>query len=206
MTGTRSTRNSLILLLILLLPAGLLCRAGDAAARQVYAYKDSSGVIHLTDAPTDPRYRPFRITGSLGRANLVGRRMDVTGIQRHIQSAARTHGLDPALIRAVIQTESAFDPYAVSLAGAKGLMQLMPVTAREMEVGDVFDPAENIRGGSRYLRYLLDRYGGDLKRALAAYNIGPERVAFQGALPNVDETRQYVQQVMEHYRRYKNGQ
>jgi hypothetical protein len=196
----------LILLLILLLPAGLLCRAGEAAARQVYVYKDSSGVIHLTDAPTDPRYRPFRITGSLGRANLVGRRMDVSGFQRHIQSAARTHGLDPALIRAVIQTESAFDPYAVSLAGAKGLMQLMPVTAREMEVGDVFDPAENIRGGSRYLRYLLDRYGGDLKRALAAYNIGPERVAFQGALPNVDETRQYVQQVMEHYRRYKNGQ
>jgi soluble lytic murein transglycosylase-like protein len=192
--------------LILLLPAGLLCRVGEAAAKQVYSYKDASGVIHLTDAPTDPRFRPFRVSGSLGRANLVGRRMDQAAVQRHIQTAARTHGLDPALIRAVIQTESAFDPNAVSLAGAKGLMQLMPVTAREMEVADVFDPAENIRGGSRYLRFLLNRYGGDLRRALAAYNIGPERVAFQGALPNVSETQQYVQQVLEHYRRFKNGQ
>jgi len=187
-----------------LLPAGLLGRNAPAWAGQTYAYKDSRGVIHFTDAPTDPRYRPIRVSGSLGRASRVAGRMDRTGIQRHIQAAAQTHGLDPALIRAVIQTESAFDPYAVSLAGAKGLMQLMPATAQDMEVGDVFDPAENIHGGSRYLKHLLDRYNGDLKRALAAYNIGPERVAAQGALPRVSETRKYVEQVLETYRRYKN--
>ena len=112
-----------------------------------------------------------------------------------IQEAADTYRLDPSLIRAVMQTESAFNPYIVSRVGAQGLMQLMPALAEEMGVRDSFDPRENIMGGARYLRELLDRHRGDVRLALASYNAGPTAVARYGRVPPFRETQRYVKQI-----------
>jgi len=112
-----------------------------------------------------------------------------------IQEAAGTYDLDPALIRAVMQTESSFNPTVVSRVGAQGLMQLMPALAEEMGVRDSFDPRENIMGGARYLRELLDRFRGNVRLALASYNAGPTAVAKYGRVPPYRETQRYVKQI-----------
>lgn len=114
-----------------------------------------------------------------------------------IEEAAKTYHVDPHLIRAVMETESAFHPYAVSRAGAEGLMQLMPELSSEMGVSDAFDPRENIMGGVRYLKQLLDFHRGNLDLALASYNAGPGNVERYGGVPPFDETRRYVKTVKE---------
>jgi soluble lytic murein transglycosylase-like protein len=111
--------------------------------------------------------------------------------------AARRHHLDPALVQAVVAVESGFRPDAVSPKGAQGLMQLMPATARYLGVKDSLDPADNLDGGTRYLRELLERYNGDVKRALAAYNAGQGAVARHGGVPPYPETLAYVRRVLE---------
>ena len=110
--------------------------------------------------------------------------------------AARRHSLDPELVRAVIAVESGFRPDAVSPKGAQGLMQLMPATARSLGVKDSLDPADNIDGGTRHLRALIERYQGDVKRALAAYNAGEGAVARHGGMPPYPETVAYVRKVL----------
>jgi soluble lytic murein transglycosylase-like protein len=112
-----------------------------------------------------------------------------------IQEAATTYEMDPNLIRAVMQAESAFHPYALSRAGAEGLMQLMPDLSDEMGVGDAFDPRENIMGGVRYLKRLLDYHDGNLDLALASYNAGPGNVERYGGVPPFRETRNYVKTI-----------
>lgn len=112
-----------------------------------------------------------------------------------IQEAAETYGLAPALIRAVMQTESAFNPMVVSPVGAQGLMQLMPALAEEMGVTDPFDPRQNIMAGAKYLRQLLDSHKGNIRLALASYNAGPGNVARYKAIPPFKETRRYVKQI-----------
>jgi hypothetical protein len=116
-----------------------------------------------------------------------------------VAEAAQRHGLDPALVRAVVGVESGFQPQAVSRKGAQGLMQLMPATARDLGVADPFDPAANLDGGSRYLSALVARYEGDLTKALAAYNAGMGAVARHGGVPPYAETRKYVQNVLGRY-------
>ena len=120
-----------------------------------------------------------------------------------LQAAAAAHGLDPSLLHSVIAEESNHNPAAVSPKGAKGLMQLMPETAQEMDVKDPLNPGENVRGGARYLRQLLERYQGDLAKALSAYNAGPAKVdRFQG-IPPFPETQNYVRRVITRFNQEK---
>ncbi|UQZ89394.1 hypothetical protein C4J81_09365 [Deltaproteobacteria bacterium Smac51] len=180
--------------------------AADSGRRVIsyYMFQDERGVKHLTNAPADPRYRLFtaevRVTRGLAPKNT---RFTHKTLQGHIMDAAAIYNLDPALIAAVIKSESAFDSQAVSWAGAQGLMQLMPGTARDMGCRDPFDPRQNIMGGSRYLRLMLNRFGGDVTLALAAYNAGPERVARRWRVPDIPETKNYVVIVMRNYDKYR---
>ncbi len=116
---------------------------------------------------------------------------------------AQEHGLDPSLVKAIILAESGYNPKAVSSRGAKGLMQLMPGTARSLGVVDVFDPRHNIRGGVKYFKELLERFGGDLKLALAAYNAGTRKVLKYRGIPPFQSTHAYVQKVLDYYEYFK---
>ncbi|MCB2188930.1 MAG: lytic transglycosylase domain-containing protein [Deltaproteobacteria bacterium] len=120
-----------------------------------------------------------------------------------VGKTARKEGLDPALVKAVVTAESDFDPYAQSGAGAMGLMQLMPETAKDLGVTNPWDPQQNVEAGTRYLKSMLDRFGGDLNRALSAYNWGPNNVEKGGVLPR--ETREYVAKVLNLRRLYTEG-
>jgi soluble lytic murein transglycosylase-like protein len=126
---------------------------------------------------------------------------DVSGAMRTlVTSAARRADVDPSLALAVAATESHFDPQARSAAGAIGVMQLMPRTAQALGVANPYDPAQNVRGGTLYLRELLDRFGGDVRRAVAAYDAGPHAVIEYAGVPPYPETRRYVERVMAAYR------
>ena len=122
-----------------------------------------------------------------------------SAIDQYITAVAQHHKVDPLLVRAVIQQESQFQPEAVSPKGAQGLMQLMPSTAQELHVNNPFDPLENIFGGTKYLKSLLDQYNGDVALSLAAYNAGPGTVNSCGGIPNYPETRRYVLKVLQGY-------
>lgn len=180
---------------LLLLSATLLLTL--SARAEVYQYIDANGTISLTNVPNDPRYK--RVMSELPRSRSIisDRELDPV-IARH----SRAHRLHPALIRAVIKTESDFDPLAVSHAGAVGLMQLMPQTAMRFDVRDSYNPDDNIGGGTKYLRQLLDRFNGNLPLALAAYNAGEHAVERYRGLPPIPETRQYVLKVLGHYRTF----
>lgn len=176
--------------------AALLLNALPSQA-DVYQYIDANGTISLTNVPNDPRYR--RVIAELPRSRTV---ISDGELEPVIARHSRAHRLHPALIRAVIKTESDFDPQAVSRAGAIGLMQLMPQTAVRLDVRDSYNPDENIGGGTKYLRQLLDRFNGNLPLALAAYNAGEHTVERYQGLPPIPETRQYVQKVLRYYRTF----
>jgi len=138
--------------------------------------------------------------GAVEPVEAVRLRHDLPGL---IAGAAARHRIDPDFLASVVGAESGFNSGAVSVKGARGLMQLMPDTAAELGVADVLDPAANLDGGARYLRQLLDRYHGDAVKALAAYNAGPERVDQYGGVPPYPETRAYVVRVIGDYNRKK---
>lgn len=203
--------NRLLPRIVLLIALALPC----AAAAEIYVYVDKNGVSHYTNAPTDGRYKPVRLNrlnSTPGRSISAreswqsGRRgtpQNHAKFDQHIRKAALSQMIDPLLIKAIIRTESNFAPDAVSKKGAQGLMQLMPGTAKHMRVRNPFDPAQNISGGTRYLRELLNTYDGNLTLSLAAYNAGPGNVAKTGPLPRIPETREYVRRVIHHYRSYQ---
>lgn len=124
-------------------------------------------------------------------------------IERLVGANAGAWGVDPALVKAIIANESGFDANATSKTGAQGLMQLEPSTAADLGVGNAYDPAQNVWGGTRYLRGLLDRFHGDTRLAVAAYNAGPHAVEKYGGVPPYAETQSYVQNVLSSYAKYK---
>jgi len=169
------------------------------ASADIYMYVDESGVICYTDAPLNKKAEKIvRSDGGLvehARADMSAKQ-DFHGI---VMDKAYKYDLDPSLVHAVIKTESNGNPWAVSSKGAMGLMQLMPTTANDLAVRNPFDPEENIEGGSRYLRYLIEKFRGDLTLALAAYNAGPKAVERAGSVPQITETKQYVKKVLSLY-------
>jgi soluble lytic murein transglycosylase-like protein len=188
------TRHGAVLLGVL----GLLLTA--SAEAQTFRLEAPDGTVHFTNAPTDPRYRRLGLVAPPGRAALPSRAPVATGsasrFDDFIRDAAARYGVPERLIRAVIRVESGFNPRAVSRKGARGLMQLMPETATRLGVRDSFDPSENIDGGVRHLRGLIDRLG-QLPLVLAAYNAGERAVASYRGIPPYPETRDYVTRVME---------
>ena len=148
------------------------------------------------------RHREFYGSSGMGlRAPIGG---DPSKYEEAVTSAASQFKLEPSLVKAVIRAESNFDPMAISSKGAMGLMQLMPDTARMHSVKNAFDPADNIRGGVRHLRYLMDRYGGDLALVLAAYNAGTKPVDLARGIPRIPETEEYVRRVRFFHSVYRN--
>ena len=215
-----SARTFPAVALLGLLVAPVLARAGD-----LYSFVDADGVVHFTNAPSDRRFRRVTRTSDVagvyrtsprpstaaGTASVAGGASGAANraLERylaHVRSAADKYKLPPALLLAVMAVESNFDARAVSEKGAMGLMQLMPGTAREMYVSDVYDPGQNIDGGARYLRILANQYSGDMVRTLAAYNAGPDAVRRAGdGVPDIPETREYVRKVVALYQSLKTG-
>jgi len=179
------------------------------AGADIYRHVDADGVVHFTNAPQYTS-RPNKQSWSFYRKELRPARSAAAGPLVHayqdiIREYAQAYRLEEALVKAVIKAESNYNPQSLSSKGAQGLMQLIPETARLMKVSDPFDPAENIRGGSNYLRLMLDQFSGNLDLALAAYNAGPNAVQRHGGIPPYTETRQYVQRVrryLDQYRHY----
>jgi soluble lytic murein transglycosylase-like protein len=193
------------------LAAGALAPAGAHA--DIYRYVDEHGTVHFTNTPDDSRFKLYMTTRRDPDAVtniLAGRgvRTYPTEARKkyhaHILAAARIYQLEPALLHAVISAESGYDALARSPKGARGLMQLMPDTARRYGVDDPLDPEQNIYGGAAYLRDLLTLFGNDIKLALAAYNAGEGSVMTYGnRIPPYRETTQYVPKVLSYYKRYK---
>jgi soluble lytic murein transglycosylase-like protein len=173
----------------------------DENGRRVYVNDFASKPLRATATPsqngsgTASKGQTSGLSGSSNR-RVVSSREEIEQI---VREAAQRHHVDPALVRAVIKAESAWNPAAVSRAGAQGLMQLMPATAEQHGVDNAFDPAQNVNAGVKHLRMLLEKYNGDLDLALAAYNAGEGAVRRAGGVPNIAETRAYVQKVTETY-------
>jgi soluble lytic murein transglycosylase-like protein len=181
----------------------------------IYTYTGADGTIHFANSPAgDKRYRLYiRGNGRVGKSALppgvvpvapsdhdVGR---YTRYDDWIREAATLYQIPEQLVRAIIRCESDYDPRAVSVSGARGLMQLMPDTASLMQVRDIEDPRENIFGGVRFLRILANEFNGDLELTVAAYNAGDGAVIRAGGIPPFAETRDYVVHVTKFYRRYR---
>jgi len=184
----------------------------------VYVVRDPSGAIVLTNVPAateaSTTERVFAeaerraevaiaaASDAYGWAPSFAPTRDDGRYDDLIRDVADRRGLEFALVKAVMRAESGFDPFAISRKGAQGLMQLMPATARMHGVRESFRPRDNIEGGARHLRMLLDRYGGNLPLALAAYNAGSGRVEAAGGVPNITETREYVFKVLRYRKQY----
>ena len=196
--------------------AMLVAMPYQSAHADIYQYTDEEGVVHFTnvDVAKGKRYRRVKESnGSAPYAKPAPRPMPASSpapspitstnipsnFLERINSACDRHGVDPALVHALVKVESDFNPLALSAKGAMGLMQLMPQTAMDMNVRNTFDPDENIDGGVKYLRYLLDRYEGNLSLALAAYNSGETAVRRWGTIPPFKETQNYVHKIMKLY-------
>lgn len=200
--------------LSLFLAALALVAVGQPAMADIYMFKDDKGVVHFTNIPAnDKRYRLVRkeeSTSDYARAAVGMPRISLPTaelIRRYspiIETASRDHGVDIALVHAVITAESGYNPSAVSRAGARGLMQLMPGTAERFGVKNIMDPTENIHGGVKYLRVLLTQFNGNKELAIAAYNAGENAVIRYGnRIPPYAETTHYVPKVLGLYKSFQ---
>ena len=194
---------------LLLAGVGTLCAASAwARGGAIYKYVEPDGTIVYTNVKPSSG-NVHRMRGSFRPAprpsDAPARAVQVTREEYDelIRNAARRYRIPEALVWAVMHTESNFDPQAVSEVGASGLMQLMPATAEEMYVKDIFDVRDNIEGGTRYLRVLANIFDGDMKKMVAAYNAGPDAVKKYGGTPPYAETQAYVQKVIQLYFEYK---
>jgi soluble lytic murein transglycosylase-like protein len=180
----------------------------EPAQAGIYTFTDADGVMHFTNVPSTPRYAGMKRVAYMpeSAATRRARPVDPGRFSPLVEQAAREHQIDQALLRAVIAVESGYDPNAVSHKGAVGLMQLMPQTARRYGVRNMYDPAQNIQGGARYLRDLMGKFNNDLPLVLAAYNAGEDAIAQHGnRIPPYRETRSYVPRVLNFYRQYQRG-
>lgn len=186
----------------------LLAAALPAVAGDIYRFEDEEGVVHFTDTPNDHRFKIFMRDLKRDKSlrtgfNLARYSRNSGEFEPIITKCSIDYGVDRSLVKAVIHAESSYNPQALSPKGAKGLMQLMPGTAQDLKVVDSFDPQDNIRGGVRYLRFLLDTFKGDVPLALAAYNAGLSKVAKYGGIPPYEETRNYVSRVLALQKNYQ---
>jgi soluble lytic murein transglycosylase-like protein len=186
-----------------------LTLASLEARADIYRFVDERGVVHFTNIPgLDKRYRLYmREAGTTvprsGQAWMPSE-ADIRRYSGIVDAAAKSHGVESALVHAVITAENAFNPNALSRAGASGLMQLMPDTARRYGVRNIFDPVENVHGGVRYLKDLLAMFNGDMRLALAGYNAGENAVIRAGnRVPPYRETQDYVPKVIDIYHRFR---
>jgi len=165
----------------------------------IYMYIDTEGVLHFTNTPTSSKYKIYIKEKSRRSSNIHS----TDKYDRLIEEASKRHGVLFPLIKAVIKAESDFDPRAVSKAGALGLMQIMPKNVNALKISDPFNPLENIMGGTRYFKQLIDKYEGKLQLALAAYNAGPNMVDYYNGIPPIKETENYVKRVMKYFYLFK---
>lgn len=179
----------------------------NSAMADVFVFQDAGGVSHYTNAPLHERYQRLvtlmETSGKGNRAGVAPVPGNAAVYAPLVEAAANDAGIDIALVHAVVTAESAYNPSAVSKAGAKGLMQLMPATAKRYAVEDVFDPAQNLRGGAAYLKDLLALFDNDMQLAVAAFNAGENAVIRHGKkIPPYRETLAYVPKVLALYRKY----
>jgi len=167
----------------------------------IYTYKDPQGALHFSNVPSHRGYRI--VIKEWGGRPSQSRSATQNDFQDIILSASERYGVDADLVRAVIKAESDYNASARSRKGAQGLMQLMPDTARLHNVANIQDPVENIQGGVRHLKLLLNRFGGDLRLTLAAYNAGMKAVEQYGGIPPFAETQEYVRRVLLFHDRYR---
>jgi soluble lytic murein transglycosylase-like protein len=182
--------------------AGVWLTMAMPSRAQIASYVDEHGKLVFVNAEPPARHvasTSARRAGTLQRSGVAQLPLPPDRLDRLVREAAERNRLDPALVRAVVGAESGGNPAAVSPKGAQGLMQLIPTTAERFGVDNPFDPAQNVEGGSRYLRSLLDRYNGNLDMSLAAYNAGETAVERSGGVPNYRETRAYVRKVTDTY-------
>jgi hypothetical protein len=182
------------------------------ALADIYTFKDERGVVHFTNIKgLDPRYKLLRKEGESavpGSGNVARTYMptdeEIGRYRAIVEMAAKTYGVEAALVNAVISAESGYNPQAISRTGARGLMQLMPETARRYGVRDSMDPHDNIYGGVKYLKDLMTLFRGDLKLVAAAYNAGENAVIRYGRrVPPYAETIGYVPRVLDFYRKFQ---
>jgi len=197
--GIRTTSFAITIMLMVLLMAG----SGTPARADIYVKEMPDGSLNFSNCPLGKgwtvymRERPRARTRSYARGpSRSYRRSEWDGL---IKDIAVNHGVDPVLVRGIIEVESGFEPSALSPKGAMGLMQLMPGTASDLGVDDPWDPVQNIKGGTKYLSWLLKKYNGNLEKALAAYNAGPNAVDSYNGIPPFQETQDYVRTIISRY-------
>ncbi len=183
----------------LLLPiVALFVFGSDLYAQALYSYMDENGVQVFTNVPPVKQVQDLKITGAIPSPPPVSETESVS-YDSIIEKYASDYRLDPSLIRSIIAQESGFNPKAISPKGARGLMQLMPATAQRLGVNNSFDPEQNIRGGVKHFRFLMDSFDNNLDLSLAAYNAGENLVQRLGRIPEIKETKNYVQSITKRY-------